>query len=273
MINKLKFEVTKEPIFYGFNKNKHDGYCGLVRNDNDELLSIMKNSYHPLHMKDFQSLTNNLQKVSGFELIQQQEWNGGRIVLSYLENNQGINKIGDFEMKNYMVLGNSFDGTSSIFLGSSDIVIRCMNAFGRISKQNKIRHTSSSETKISELVKSLEIFFKEKEELYLKFSEWNGRMVNSEEIEYIIRKVTNLEEKLDENSTRRLNKAETIKMAVQRETNAMGDNLWGIMNGMTYYSTHLMQKENRKNFGNIVGNQANFNNKAFKVIQELEYTT
>lgn len=269
-MERLNFEVSREPIYYGNDKIKHDNYQGLVRSDNGELLSIMKDSYNPLHMRDFQSITDNLQKVSGFDLVKQQEWNGGRIVLSYLENNQGINKIGDFEMKNYMVLGNSFDGTSSIFLGSSDIMIRCMNAFGQISKNNKIRHTSSSETKINELVKTLKIFFEEKEKLYLKFSEWNGRMVNSDEIEYIIRKVVDLEEKLDDNSTRRLNKAEVIKTAVQRETNEIGDSLWGVLNGMTYYSTHLMQKEDKRNFGSIVGSQANFNNKAFKIIQELE---
>lgn len=63
-------------------------------------------------------------------------------------------------------------------------------------------------------------------------------------------------------------KAELIKHCIQAETDAMGDNLWGLMNGFTLYSSHKMGS--KKSFGSMLGSQAHFNNKAYKVVKELE---
>ena len=42
---------------------------------------------------------------------------------------------------------------------------------------------------------------------------------------------------------------------------------------MTYYSTHLLNKDKSKNvFGAVVGNQKRFNDKAYDVVEELEYS-
>lgn len=155
----LNFEILESPVYYMDSSGliaRSDKHKALVHSVSNEALSIMSDSYNPLSIKDFKEITNKLQKVSGFELEKQQVWKGGRVVLSYLKNNADVKTIAGFPTNNYLVFGTSYNGISQTFLGSSSVLIRCMNSFGRISKDNKIRHTINADVKINELVSSIE---------------------------------------------------------------------------------------------------------------------
>ena len=270
-MERLNFEIIETPIYYGDLKQESVNHKGIVRNDNGNLLSIMSDSYYPLKMSEFNSITDRLANISGFELEKQQEFKGGKIVLSYLKNNVGTNKIGDFDIKDYMVLGNSFDGTSQIFIGTSTILLRCQNQFSRISQQNRIRHTATAPIKLEELVKSIEVYINERTELYTQFNKWNETRITPDLVKLAIERVVDWDNEED-NSARKINRVELIKKATQEEVNAVGMNMFGLLNGFTKYSTHMMNKDTSKNsFGSIVGNTANFNTKAYNVLKQLEY--
>ena len=106
-MSELNFEILERPVWYERTDGllvEDDRHKLLIRNDDSSVLSIMKNSYNPLLIKDFKEITNKVQKVSGFELEQYQEFDGGRVVLSYLKNNQELKTVAGFPMNNYMVM-------------------------------------------------------------------------------------------------------------------------------------------------------------------------
>lgn len=270
MNNKLDFEIIEQPIYYGDLMSESDSYKGIVRNDNNDLLSIMKQSYQPFKVSDLENITNRFLKISGFEHHGYSEFKGGRIILSYLKSNKA-SFINNHKIENYLVIGSSCDGTTSTFIGNSSIMIRCMNAWGRIHKENKVRHTISAEVKLEEIIKSVENYYEHIDSMEKEFMIWNDIQINADTAKLAIEKVFEVDDVLEDNSPYKLNNAETLKSCIQIETNALGDSLFGLFQGMTRYSSHHIDKK-KSAFGSITGTAANFNQKAHKVVRELELT-
>lgn len=269
-MDNIDFEIIETPVYYGDLKTESESHKAIVRSDNNDLLSIMKNSYKPLYVNQFKEITNRLQKTSGFEFSGYSQFNGGRIILSYLKNNRRVKSINGFEMKDYMTIGSSFDGKTSTFIGASNIMIRCMNVWSQISKTNKFRHTISAESKIEEFLLSIEEYFTMQEKMYEEFDIWNNIKIKSDTVESAIKTIVDWDEEED-NSTKKINKANLLKKCAVEETTVLGDNLFGLFQSFTKYSTHYMNQKN-KVFGNIVGSSANFNNKAYDIVKKLEYS-
>lgn len=273
MFDKLDFEVDTSPVIY---EGKTGNYCRdedykvIHRTDNDNVMSVMKSSYHPLKVEDFKKINSQMLNISGFEHEGFQAFKGGKIILSFLKNNNGNMNIGGNEIKDYLVIGSSFDGSYPIFIGTSTIVVRCTNAFGLISKHNKIRHTKSSDVKIEQLIASMDLYFEERNVMQGRFELWNSINIDNSVIDRVVENIVQLEEDEEENSTRKLNTASNIRMSIDREINAVGKTAWGIFNGLTYYSTHVMKNKNTT-FGSIVGPAASFNKKAVKAVELITY--
>ena len=266
----INFEIVKSNIWYKNDAGikESDKYLGLSRSDDNTLLAIMKSGYNPLSVRDFKDITNRLQVSSGFDFETYQEYKDGRVILGYLKNNASSNMVAGFPMKNYMVIGTSYDGTTSSFIGTSTIMIRCLNSFSQISQTNRIKHTASADVKIEELLKRIDVYFKETNDLYVTFNEWSGISIHRDEIEELIAKITKLSS-TEENSTRKLNQVAVIQQCMNREVDEMGSNLFGVLNGFTRYSTHELTNK-YPTLGNVVGSGAVFNSRAFDLIKELE---
>lgn len=272
MNNNLKdnidFEVYSAPVYAGESYHKAENYQAVIRNDNESILSIMKDSYKPLYVSQFKEIVNRLQQASGFEFSGYSQFDGGRIILGYLKNNSGLNSVAGFEMKDYMTIGTSFNGKTSTFIGSTNVMIRCMNQWSRISKTNKFKHTISAESKLEDFLQSIEIYFQLKEEMYHEFNVWNSKQITEDTVKLAIEKFVdwNYEE---ENSTRKINRAELIRDCAIIETNAIGNNLFGLFNSFTRYTSHHVSDKS-KVFGAITGTQYNMNQKAYSIVKELE---
>jgi hypothetical protein len=74
----------------------------------------------------------------------------------------------------------------------------------------------------------------------------------------------NEEERLGtvEMSTRKQNIVNDLWKSIDKETLALGDNLFGLFNGITHYATHIRQSK-ETTFGNALGSLARINNEAF----------
>ena len=58
-------------------------------------------------------------------------------------------------MSNYMVVGNSYDGSTSFFIGTSDEYLRCTNQFSQLLKTMKVRNSKNSKSKRDDLMKEI----------------------------------------------------------------------------------------------------------------------
>jgi hypothetical protein len=79
----------------------------------------------------------------------------------------------------------------------------------------------------------------------------------------------NDEEKLgNEVSTRKRNIITNLNSSIDRECADLGDNAFGLFNGITHYTTHIKNLKNAI-FGNPFGSANELNQTAFKFCTEL----
>lgn len=255
-VNPTEIKVNDEVI---------KSHYALVRNDDKTVLDIHKDSYNPFYNVEFRSLMDDLQKITGFENLTFQEFKGGKTVLGYLENTQNT-QINGLNVNKFLVLGNTHDGSKGIFLGTSDIMLRCMNQFGHIVKSNVIKHTKNNQVKIDELKRAYEVYFKQVEqqdELFSKIAKIN---IDKDLMEALTKRLFDVENN-EEISTRKTNQIFDFNESLLKETKDLGQNLFGYFNGVTHYTTHKLNGENT--FGNLFNTANKINMKALELVTEF----
>ena len=248
-----------------------DSHRAIVRNDNDHVISVMKKSYHPLSNENFKERVARLADISGFELTGFNEFKEGAKVLAFLKNNGEVTKIGNHQMDNYMVIGNSFDGSSSFFVGTSTVLIRCQNQFSQIGKMMKVRHTKNSEIKMDGLYTYFDFYLNTRDKMFENFNRFGQVKTNDEIREKMVHHVLGIKNSavISELSTRKTNQIAALYNNIAIEEKDLGTNLWSTFNGITRYTTHELNRDNQT-FGNVFGSAATFNDKAYELAVQLE---
>lgn len=244
-----------------------DSHYALIRTDNNKVLDLHKNSYNPFYNVEFKSLLDDLQKITGFEELKYSEFKDGKTVLGYLKNNQKDVNINGFEVDQYLVLGNTHDGSKGIFLGTSEVMLRCMNEFGKIVKSNVIKHTKNNHYRIDELKRAYEVYFNQLEKLKETYKKLREVSIDPQLIESLTKRlfeIDNIEEKI---STRKENQMLDFKGSLVSETKDLGSNLFGFFHATTHYTTHKLKGENVT--GNLFGTANKINERAFDLVTEL----
>jgi hypothetical protein len=273
MLEKLTFEVTEAPVLYNFNGEiiKSDSHKAIIKEDNGSQLSVMKNSYKVMRNEHFEESVNRMMDISGFEHAGYTEFDGGRVIIAHLKNNRDNIEIGGNKIDDYLTLGTSHDGRYPFFIGTTTHLLRCKNQFSRMNIREKVRHTQSSPKKRDELLRSLEIYFRRRDEMYNNFDRMRSVEVNKEIIEEVEGLLLNIKkfDRWDGNiSTRKQNKLDVLESNILLEMKDLGENLWGIFQGVTRYTTHDLKQKERV-FGNLLGTSANINNKMYEYAIEM----
>jgi hypothetical protein len=264
--SKLDWNVQIEPVTV---KNQIvESHKALVRSDNDRILTIHKESYNPFDNVEMLKLYESLANVSGFNPSGFMEAKGGNVILGYLKNDQGTQTINGHEVNEFLVIGNTHDGSKGIFVGTSSQMIRCMNQWGKIVKSNVIKHTKNNQIKISELQRAFEIYFKDKEktnEIFTKMAKIN---IDADILEALTLRLFEADTKHEKISTRKQNQMDDFSASVRQETNDLGMNLFGFFNSVTHYTTHVTNQKEVV-FGNLTGTNEKLNTRAFNLALEL----
>jgi len=274
LISEIPWEVSKKEIALKV-KNTFipiDTHVAMVRSDNMNVLGINHSRYGYFSNQEFMEMANELVKISGFHLEGYQEIRGGKIMLGYLRNMDKELKIAGCKVKDYLVFGNSFNRETSLFAGSSEIVIRCQNAFGRIHQQVKIVHSSTIKERVKELIRYFENYFAAKKDMYKAMNHWAKVKVDEGIIEEMINYVMKLDnyETTEDIPQQRLNKIEEMRGSINKELIELGDNVWGLFNGVTHYTTHVLQgRSNTSTIGNLYGVKNRINQRAFHFLSEV----
>lgn len=261
----LLWDVVQTPIVV--NEKIVPSHFALTRNDNNEILQIHKKSYNPFMNVEFRLLLDDMQKITGFENMSFQEYKDGNVVLGYLENNsKEALKVNGFDVNKYLVLGNSHDGSKGIFLGTSEIMLRCMNQFGHIVKSDIIKHTKNNSGKIDDLKRAYESYFIELEKMTLVYAKMAKVTIDKGLMESLTKRLFDVAEN-EEISTRKSNLIFDFQTSLARETNELGNNGFGFFHGATHYTSHKLKGENV--FGNMFGTANKINEKALGLVLEL----
>jgi hypothetical protein len=266
-INKTwSWDILERPITIDGDTNNN--YKALVRSDNHNLLHICKKGYTPATNAKLTEISQKLANISGMQFEGFSEFQNGCKTLCYFKNTERQFQVGDFPIEDYMIIGNSHDYSSSFFIGTSTVLIRCMNQFSRVKQNIRYHHSSNLNEKIDGLVNYFETYKTIRDQLIKQFQ--NMILVPiSEPMKFKFIDYTLNISNPNEISSQKSNQRELLLNLVNSECLEVGENYYGALNGLTNYTTHI--KELRKNkpkvFGNVFGKPAELNNRGFDFIQ------
>lgn len=230
----------------------------IIRNDNDTYLGDHKDGYQPYQNHELLELLYKISHQTGLELHSGGLFGGGKKVFIQLKSN-------DLALKNDKIEGyisgiNSFDGSTSLSFGNSNLTISCSNSFWLIyrSMQSKMRHSTNMLVKIEEVLKNIDKLVEEEKQNFQMIERMADVKLSPEVKEMVVRKLFDLtkEERLDDPdmSTNKKNKMIRFETDLATEIGTKEDTLWGLFSGVTRYTTHSMKKTDNtegKIFGRI----------------------
>jgi len=148
-------------------------------------------------------------------------------------------------LKRHITCLNSHNGSHAIGFGSTNTVISCSNTFHLAMKDlSKFRHTESASKRLQIAVEEFEKALVLDENLMLTYKAMNRVPVDQTIIESVMQKIfkVDMNSKVSDNSTRKKNQIENFGKAMSHELAAKGNTLWGLFNGVTYYTNHIENK-------------------------------
>ena len=144
---------------------------------------------------------------------------------------------------------NSFDGSTSLAFGPSNITISCMNTFFAAFKslETKIRHTKNMVIKIDDICREMDKLLIEEKNIFSDIKMLSETRFGASTVDDVIRKLFNVDKAMDvmdeKISTRTRNNINQFYVDLNGELQQKGDNLWGLFSGVTKYTTHSMSKK------------------------------
>jgi len=272
--NKLDWSVREEQVQTTGGIIIEGQKC-IIRNDTNKPLSIMADSYQPFQNQELFELLERVSNQTGLQVLKSGFFNDGEKVFVQLKSNDL--KLGDDKIEGHITGVNSFDGSTSLAFGNSNVTISCLNTFFKAFRglQNKVRHTKNMTIKIDDICRSMDNFLIEEKEIFRNIVQLSETSIGKDDIDTVIRKLFNVDKNInlkdDEAlSTVTKNKIERFYVDMNGELKEKGQNLWGLMSAVTYYGTHTMSKNDDGNLKNkMFGLQGQREQEIFNHLVEL----
>jgi len=257
----LNWKVRQEPLQTA-SGIVLDDYRALVREDTNDVLSVRTDSYHPYQNEQLIELLDRVSNRTGLEISRGGSFKNGARVYIQLKSNDL--KLGNDKVEGYLTGINSFDGSTSLAFGPSNITISCQNTFFASFRQldAKVRHTSGMQIKIDDICYRLENSLDEEKKMFDNIVELSETRFDDIIKDRVIRKLFDIKPEVsltdvDALSSRKFNQLSKFYVDLNGEIAQKGDNMWGLFSGVTKYTTHSISKNDNtenKMFG-VYGNR------------------
>lgn len=259
--NEFSWEVQSQPIYDRFGEII-PGHKVLNRSDNGSILNVCKETYEPTRNEVFTELVYRIADLSGYEIQNFSEFQNGKKVLAFLKAPE--TSVNGFKIENFLAVGNSHDSSTALFMANTQHMVRCANQFSHLNKKAlKVYHTSGQNTRIKAVEQVIRLYNANQKALHANYELLQAKKVNDEQQETFIRHMLDIEANVlpDDLSSRKFNQAVDLNDAIEREKRDLGMNAFALLNGVTFWTTHV-RKQKEKTFGNVFGANANYNSKA-----------
>lgn len=212
----------------------------IIREDNNTVLGVHGSNYEVYQNHEMMELLHKISNSTGLQIHKAGEFGGGGKVFIQLKSDDLI--LNGDKIEGYLTAASSHDGSTSLGFGTSTLTISCMNTFFRVFKNldNKLKHTSSMRPRIDQILFGIEKLLKEEQTTFeelKRLSNVEMKPIHQELVTKMFFQLDNTD-KLGELSTRMKNQIDVFEMDVLREIGEKGNTLYGLMNGLTRYTTH-----------------------------------
>ena len=270
----LNWDIRLEPVTV--NNSFDTGKKAIIRNDTNQLLSIVGKHYEPVTNYQLLDFTHKLTKTGEFKLKGFDVLNNGKIILAFLQNTNPNLKINGCQNEEYLFIGNSFDGTKRFHIGTASNLIRCANQFSSSLKVFTKKHTSFLDFNDFEISTIIKTYKAKKGILYESFNGMESVRVDERVVNQLIKEVytmlatdsKTMNHKDWRNSPSMLN----LQYSIEREMKDLGNNAFALFNGVTWYTTHEMRSTDTSH-SHINGTANVINQKAYRFCNNLKRNT
>ncbi len=269
----LNWEVKKERLFH--ETGRQTDFYGIFRYDQvtDKLpakcFGTVKDRYRPF--QNWELADTIVRATDGIGIVTNKggQLNGGSKV--FLQAELPDEYVGKSDVKRWVTVLNSHDGSSSIGFGSSNTVVVCQNSFHRAFKDTqKFRHTESAKERIETAIRQFQDTIAEDKRMFDTFKRMSELRPDESIVQAVINKmfaVDVVNTKRDDISTRKANQLQQFAQAYNIERDLEGDTVWGLFNAVTRYTNHMAAPSAQKKDEYLMtGSGFDINNTAYDTI-------
>ena len=247
----------------------------LVREDTNEILGVHSTNYVPYQNEQLMELLDRVSNYTGLDIHRGGMFGGGKKVFIQLKSNDL--RLGNDRIEGFVTGVNSFDGTTSLAFGNSNLTISCQNTFFAAYKNlEKVRHTKNMVHRVDEICRGIDGIVQEEQQMFDTIKKMSETRFSEETKDRVIKSLFDIdmdinvrgfhgEERL---STNVKNKLSRLFIDMNGELKEKGDNVWGLFSGVTKYTTHSLSKEDNSE-NKMFGLYGNRERKIFKELSVL----
>ncbi len=243
----------------------------IVREDTNKILSVRGKDYQIYQNEEMLEILQKISGSSGLEIKKGGYFGHGEKVYIQLKSADLI--LGKDKVEGFITGVNSFDGTTSLAFGNTNVTISCLNTFfGAFrSLQSKVRHTKNMGLKIDEILNGIDkmlIDEKVQFEKIVKLSE--TRIPQGDLSDDFISTLLGLplsKIKDPDLSGKTKGNVDRIREAIDHQIKDKGDNLWGLFSGITKYTTHDLKTKKDSSELKMFGVYGNRERQIFKELE------
>jgi hypothetical protein len=286
--NDLDFGILKTQTFFEMGGDLiPTGDFALVHTVSKECLNIVKGGYHVsqnhhiinLMLKGLEPFGGRVGNVMGGVLA------GGKKV--YLQVSiEGDSFIGNDTVKRYITIIDSNDGSTGLSVGIGDKTMSCSNQFFYFYKngQAKFRHSASMAEKMKAIPSMIEVALSKSMKMQELYKEFASTPCSRDLAHKMVRKLVGYSQlsnpqDIAELSQRKLNEMNSLYVNIYGEMDgdesngnaAKGENMWGLLSGVTRWTTHdksAPRRDNGRLESIMIGTNNRTNMKAFDFVLE-----
>ena len=276
----LNWKVSKEPLCLP--NGSPTAFFGVVRKDNNAVFATCKESYVPFQNSELAEMLIRLSEKTGYALHGGGMFNGGGKVYMQLESPNKLQGIGENRdrVNGYLTGINGHDTSTALKWGETNITISCHNTFMAAMRaiKNSARHTESIHDRIEQAIREINGVVEQEKSLFDTFIKLAEVPVTKPAIARIVKDVTTVDitltkAELEKNyTTYAVNRSQELLQAIAKEMKQKGETMWGLMSGVTQYTTHVIpvpKRDNARLESLYTGTAYNVNNESFATIKQL----
>ena len=257
-------------------------YFGIVRDDKQITFSTCKEGYVPFQNSELAEMLIRLSEKTGYDISGGGMFNDGGKLYLQLKSPNKITGIGaNNDTVNGFLTGiNSHDGTTALKFGETNITISCANTFMAACREMKssLRHTQSIHDRVEVAIREINGIVVSEKSLFDTFIKLAEIPATKQAIARIVKDITEVDTLLtraeiqEKYTTYAVNRSGELLQAIAKEMAQKGNTMWGLMSGVTNYTTHTMpvpKRDNARLESLYTGSGYSINNDSFKTIKEL----
>lgn len=257
-------------------------FMGVVRQDNRACLHACTPKYEIFQNEELAELVLKVSEATGYKYNDTNIFNdGGKVVMNLRGKGHVLEypQVGDVIEERIHII-NSHDGTSGLRVEMGSLVLSCTNGMKRFDRDfaTSIRHTTNMRTLLEDSLRAVDLLTDGYKKMYLEIDRMLEQQLDKEGnmLAYMFNQVLDVDlGKIrkdftsDEYSSRKLNQVKTLKDSLAEEMSVKGNNVWGLLSGVTHYTSHKAGTDGTRERSKIVGSLARTDNKAYEAALEM----